>query len=441
MNAAPSKRAAAFAPAARGGARALVDASIGADAPVHAHPQRPIRLLVFTTLYPNAAQPRHGVFVEERLRKLVASGRVTASVVAPVPWFPFKHSRFGSYAKFAAAPRDEERFGIRVEHPRYPVVPKVGMNLAPSLLYHALLSVLRRHAAAGDFDLIDAHYLYPDGVAAVRLGAAVRKPVVLSARGSDVTLIPRYATPRRRVFAAASGAAAVITVSQDLNDKLAGLGVASTKLVTVRNGVDLARFRPLPRDAIRAGLGLTGPVWLTVGHLVEHKGVHLAIASLACVPGATLLVAGDGHEKERLHQLTERLGLAERVRFLGAVAHDDLCRYYNAADVLFHPSEREGMPNVVLESLACGTPVVAAPFDGAAEVIQTTDAGIIAAERSADALVRAWKALQACVPERAATRHFAEEHLDWDAVVEAQCALYARVLGLYARGNIEGATP
>ncbi|HEX7325582.1 MAG TPA: glycosyltransferase [Rhodanobacteraceae bacterium] len=412
-----------------------------AETSLSARTQRPIRLLVFTTLYPNAAQPRHGVFVEERLRKLVASGRVTASVVAPVPWFPFRQPRFGSYAKFAAAPRDEERFGIHIEHPRYPVVPKVGMNLAPSLLYYALLPVLRRRAAAGDFDLVDAHYLYPDGVAAVRLGVAVRKPVVLSARGSDVTLIPGYAAPRRWIFAAARGAAAVITVSQDLNDRLVGLGVAPTKLTTVRNGVDLERFCPLPRDSMRAELGLVGTTWLTVGHLVEQKGVHLAIAALAQVPDATLLIAGDGVERTRLHQLTVRLGLAGRVRFLGAVAHDDLCRYYNAADALFHPSEREGMPNVVLEALACGTPVVAAPFDGAAEVIQTADAGIIAAERSADALVHAWQALQARMPERAATRRFAEEHLDWDAVVEAQCALYARVLRQHASCNIEGATP
>lgn len=400
-----------------------------ANADVHApvDPSQSIRLLVFTTLYPNAAQLRHGVFVEERLRKLVATGRVTARVVAPVPWFPFRNPHFGNYAKFAAVPHAEERFGIRIVHPRYPVIPKFGMNIAPSLLYRALLPFLRRCAADEDFDVIDAHYLYPDGVAAVRLGAALGKPVVLSARGSDVTLLPRYAVPRHRICDAADGASAIITVSQDLNDKLVRLGATSAKVTTLRNGVDLARFRPLARDGIRAELGLAGTTWLTVGHLTRPKGAHIAIGALARVTDATLMVAGDGPERTRLRQLAELLGVAQRIRFLGGVPHDDLCRYYNAADVLLHPSESEGMPNVVLEALACGTPVLAAPFDSAAEIIQSPEAGIIASEPSVDALVAAWKTLQARMPQRAATRCFAELHFDWDAVIDAQCALYGCV--------------
>ncbi|MEO8747434.1 MAG: glycosyltransferase family 4 protein, partial [Rhodanobacter sp.] len=131
------------------------------------HDDPVIRLLVFTSLYPNAEQPQHGIFVEERLRHLVASGLVTATVVAPVPWFPFRHRRFGRYARFARVPAYEQRHGIRIEHPRYPVIPKFGMGVAPSLMYRALLPVLRRHLANGNgFDLIDAHYFYPDGVAA-----------------------------------------------------------------------------------------------------------------------------------------------------------------------------------------------------------------------------------------------------------------------------------
>jgi len=176
--------------------------------------ERPIRLLVFTSPYPNASQPRHGVFVEERLRHLVESGRVVATVVAPVPWFPFRHPRFGAYATFAAVPACEQRHGIRIVHPRYPVIPKVGMNFAPSLMFRALLPRLREMKEGGlDFDLIDAHYFYPDGVVAARLGLAVGKPVVISARGSDVTWIPRYRRPRRQIQRAARSVAAVVTVS------------------------------------------------------------------------------------------------------------------------------------------------------------------------------------------------------------------------------------
>jgi len=401
--------------------------------------QRPIRLLVITSLYPDALRPRHGVFVEERLRHLVDSGRIAATVVAPVPWFPFRHQRFGAYATFARVPRYEERHGIRILHPRYPVIPKLGMSIAPWLMYRALLPVLRNMQGNGmDFDLVDAHYFYPDGVAAARLGAALGKPVVITARGSDVNVIARYRLPARQIRWAAKRAAAVVTVSDALKNKVEALGVSPHKVVTLRNGVDLERFQPLNRGAIRAKLDLAGPVWLAVGNLVELKGVHITLAALAKTAGATLLIAGEGPEKARLRDLVNRLGVGARVRFLGDVAHTQLCDYYNAADVMVLASSREGMPNVVLESLACGTPVVAAPFDGVAELLNAPEAGEVAAQRSGDAIASAWLRLRDRAPARAATRAFAER-LGWQPVVEAQHALYAQVLSAAGGGATRGA--
>lgn len=402
---------------------------------------RMIRLLVFTSLYPNAAQPRHGVFVEERLRQLVDTGRVAATVVAPVPWFPFRHRGFGAYATFARVPARERRHGLDIRHPRYPVIPKLGMNVAPTLMFRALLPVLRRLQAEGtDFDLIDAHYLYPDGVAATWLGAALGKPVAITARGSDVTVIPDHRRPRRQIRQAAEQAAAVMTVSRSLKDKLAALGVDAGKVTVLRNGVDLDRFGPQDRISIRARLGLAGPVWLTVGHLIELKGVHIAIEALTRVANVTLLVAGEGPEKNKLRGLAEQLGLGARVRFLGAVPQDKLCGYYNAADALVHPSSHEGMPNVVLESLACGTAVVAAPFDGVGELLDAPEAGEVAAERSAGAIASAWRRLRDRAPTRAATRRHAER-LGWAPVVEEQCALYARVMAGRGDGTGQGTDP
>lgn len=390
-------------------------------------------LLVFSSLYPNAAQPHHGVFVEERLRHLVGSGRVAATVVAPVPWFPFQHHRFGTYATFARVPEHEERFGIRILHPRYPVIPKVGMSVAPSLMYRALLPLLRRLVAKGEhFDLIDAHYFYPDGVAATRLGNALGKPVVITARGSDVNVIAQHRVPARQMKWAAANASATITVSKALKDKIESLNVSPDKIKVLRNGIDLERFRPLDRAAIRTKLGVTGLVWLSVGHLVELKGVHVAIAALAQLRDVTLLIAGEGPELDALAQLAKRLGVAERVRFLGAVEHDALCDYYNAVDALVLASSREGMPNVVLESLACGTPVLATAVGGIPEVIACPETGELMSERTPAALVQAWETLQARRPDRAQTRKFAET-LGWWPVVEAQCALYARVLAAHAR--------
>ncbi len=388
---------------------------------------RAIRLLVFTSLYPNAVRPRHGVFVEERLRHLMSSGRVSATVVAPVPWFPFRNPRFGAYAGFARVPMREQRHGIDILHPRYPVIPKFGMGIAPSLMYRALRPMLRKLVAGNDFDLIDAHYFYPDGVAAMKLGAAIDKPVVITARGSDLNVIPRHPWPRWQIKAAAAHVAAVVTVSQALKRKAEDLGAEGHKISVLRNGVDLDRFRPLDRMAIRARLGLAGPVWLAVGNLVELKGVHLTLAALANVADATLLIAGDGPEAGRLRRLASTLGVDARARFLGYVPHAQLQEYYNAAHVLMLASSREGMPNVVLESLACGTPVVVAPFAGVGELVNAPEAGEVAAARTADALLEAWRRLWNRRPERAVTRRFAEQ-LGWAPVVEAQHALYAKVL-------------
>lgn len=402
--------------------------------------KRVIRLLVFTSLYPNAAQPRHGVFVEERLRHLVDSGRIAATVVAPVPWFPFRNPKFGAYAAFAAVPKQEERYGIRILHPRYPAIPKVGMTLAPFLMYRTLLPAIRRLLSEKPgYDLIDAHYLYPDGVAAVAFGRSLGRPVVVTARGNDVTLIPRHRIPRWQILRATKRAGAIATVSKALREQLIGLGADAQRITVLRNGVDLERFRPLSENGLRSELGLNGCVWLAVGHLIERKGVHFVIEALAQMTDTTLLIAGDGPEEHKLRSLVERLGLRSRVRFLGAIAHDKLCAYYNVADVTMLASSREGMPNVVLESLACGTPVVAAPFDGVTELLSSPVAGEIAAERNAEAMAGAWRRLQSRTPKRVATRSFAEQ-LGWQPVVEAQCALYARVISASAGGAATGST-
>src|SRR5436309_9492989 len=172
-----------------------------------------MRTLTFATLYPNLSQRRHGIFVEQRLRHLVASGAVESRVVAPVPWFPSARRCFGRYGVYARVPRREVRHGIEILHPRYPVIPKVGMSAAPFLLAAAARGAVAELVAGGfDFDLIDAHYLYPDGVAAILLGRWLGKPVVLSALGDDVITLPLYALPRRMILWAVAGSAGVLPV-------------------------------------------------------------------------------------------------------------------------------------------------------------------------------------------------------------------------------------
>lgn len=387
-----------------------------------------MNLLVFTTLYPNAKQPHHGVFVENRLRHLLASSGYTATVVAPIPWFPSKHPSFGAYAEAAAVPRRETRHGLEVYHPRYPLLPKVGMNAAPFALYAAARRCVRQLMAEGRwFDLIDAHYFYPDGVAAALLARDLAKPFVVTGRGTDLNFIPRYALPRRMIRWAAQRADGLVTVCDALRDDLAALGVSRASATVLRNGVDLDVFRRDPASAAALRADLDAPVLLSVGHLIPRKGHDLVIRLLAQLGRGTLLLVGTGPEETRLRALAQQLGIADRVRFEGRVPHEELPRYYSAADALILASSREGWPNVLLESLSCGTPVVATPVNGTPEVIQDPVAGRVTSDRSVEELLAALQDLLAHPVDIAAVRRYAES-FSWDATSRGQMALFERIV-------------
>ena len=387
-----------------------------------------MKLLTFTTLFPNQERPSHGIFVETRLRHLVASGALESRVVAPVPWFPSTNPRFGSYARFARVPAAEVRSGIEVKHPRYLLLPKIGMNLAPALMAHAMKPVIGRMIDEGyDFDAIDAHYFYPDGVAAVMLGKYFKKPVVITARGSDITLLPQYKWPGKMIRWAAHNAAGIITVCAALRHEIISLGIDASKVVSLRNGVDLQLFRPVDRDAVRKELQISGFTLLSVGNLVPVKGHELTIAALTELKEASLLIAGSGPELGRLQALAQQLQVADRVRFLGPLPQQTLRNYYGAADAMVLSSSREGWANVLLESMACGTPVVASKVWGTPEVVAHSDAGILMQERSAPGIAAAVRQLQANYPDHQATRRYAEG-FSWDDTTRGQIDLFQKIL-------------
>jgi glycosyltransferase involved in cell wall biosynthesis len=386
-----------------------------------------IETVTFTTLYPNEAQPNHGIFVENRLSKVVATGTVASRVVAPVPWFPSSFRIFGRYAAYASVPRHTVHSGLPVVHPRFAVLPKIGMSVAPAFLLIASIGAIRRLQRERDFDLIDAHYFYPDGVAAIWLGAIFRKPVVITARGTDISLIPQFRLPRALIRMAAKRAGAIVAVSEAIKEAIVKLGLPPESVTVLRNGVDLEMFHPGGRDAARAELGLTTRTLLSVGHLIERKGHEFVIGAMPDLPNDVLLIAGDGPDRNALEGLAKRLGVAERVRFLGSLPHRNLQKIYAASDALVLASSREGWPNVLLEAMACGTPVVATPIWGNPEVVSCRDAGVLMKARTSAGVVAGIDELFQTAPDRGATRAYAER-FSWDATTAGQIALFKAVL-------------
>lgn len=303
------------------------------------------------------------------------------------------------------------------------------MSSAPLAIFAAALPLLRRQIREGqDFDLIDAHYFYPDGVAAVLLGSALRRPVVITARGDDLDLISTYAIPRQWICWAARRAAGLITVSNGLKRRLEGLGVPPNRIRMLRNGVDLSFFRPSEREAARHALGITRPTLLAVSNLVPKKRHLLMVEALVKLEGVHLVIVGDGPERPRIEARARECHVADRVRFLGRKPQACLAAIYNAADLLIHPSLREGWPNVLLESMACGTPVVVSNFDGVADIVAAPEAGRIMAEATPQCLADTVRDLLAAPPARAATRRYAEG-FDWQSTTAGQIELFRQICG------------
>jgi len=396
-----------------------------------------VKLLVYTTLWPNARQPHHGVFVKERLRLFSRRHRAALSVVAPVPLAPPVGP--ARWRIWSGLPDEECQDGVRVTHPRFFSPPLLPDRVRAAAQAAGARQRLLDEAASFQPAVLDAHYAWPDGVAAWRLRPllerrlARRLPLVITARGTDLNLGPSLPGVRRQLAQALCGADHVVCVAEALAAVALELGVPPARLTTLRNGVDLERFRPGDRAAERAALGLPseGPLLLCVGHLIERKGQHLLLEALArggaagdAGPRASRLVlVGGGPARDALARQAARLGLGGRVDFAGPVPPEALPRWYRAADALVLPSLREGWPNVVLEALACGTPVIATAVWGTPEILAGCAAAALVAptvEGLADGLARR-PAL-----DRAAARPWAERY-GWEPTLDGLAAIYERV--------------
>jgi len=396
-----------------------------------------LKILTFSSLYPNNVDARHGIFVEQRLRQLSAAKPIRPLVVAPVPRVPLLGKVMPQVKGLERIDAETTRHGIPILYPRYYHIPKVGMTVAPLSMAMATIPVLaelksRRH----DFALIDAQYFYPDGVAAAIAARRLGVPYTITARGSDLNLIAQHAVPRRMIRWAARHAAAVITVSDALKGVFESLASGQRRVEVLPNGVDRSVFRPTNRAAARAAIGAgAGLLIVAVGNLLPVKRFELALEALALLPDARLLILGGGPELARLRRLAIEREVQSRVEIRAPVPQTELPMFYSAADVSLLCSAREGMPNVVLESIACGTPVAAVAVGGVAEVIKRPEAGLLIERASPPEIADAVRRLAAIAVSQSEVARCADE-FSWERTVDRQFDLFSSIVAEQRRRGV-----
>lgn len=383
------------------------------------------RVLVFSSLFPHAGAPGAGLFVRERMFRVAR--QVPLVVVSPRPWFPgqglIRLFRPG-YRPHAVA--HEVQDGIDVYFPRFFSLPGVLRRFDGLFMALGSWWLMRRLRQRFDFNLIDAHFAYPDGYAAGLLGRWFGVPTTLTLRGTEV---PHSRNPqlRPRLVRALQAVDRVFSVSDSLRRLAIELGMPADKGRVVGNGIDTEKFRPVDRAQARARwhVPLDAPVLVSVGALVERKGFHRVIECLPALierhPGLRYLAVGggspEGNMENELRAQVLRLGLQEHVVFCGPQRPADLCWALSAADVFVLATRNEGWANVFLEAMACGLPVVATDVGGNREVVCEDALGAIVPYGDTSALSGALDAALSRDWDRQAIIDYAHRNA-WDGRVQ-----------------------
>jgi len=384
-----------------------------------------LRVLTLSTLYPDRVRPGFGSFVARQTQALAGQPEVEVRVVAPLG-LPIPSLRRSLHRQLAELPLIETFDGLSVARPRFSTWPGPAGRGNGRRMAKVLVPFLASLRGGFPFDVIDAEFFWPDGVAAVVLGAHFGVPVSIKARGSDINHWATVPAVRRRILAAARAADGLLAVSDALAERMAAIGIDRERVTVHHTGVDSTLFHPVDRAAARAALELRRPLFVTIGTLNANKGQAIAIDALAAVPDATLILVGDGPDREKLAARAAERGLAERVRLTGQIAPAELAPLIAAADAVVQPSANEGLANVWVEALASGTPVIATAAGGIAEVLDRPAAGRIVA-RDPESVAAAMRAILANPPAQAAVQA-AAARFSWDGNGAALAAHLERLV-------------
>ena len=384
---------------------------------------RRLNVLIATSVFPNSYEPTKAIFSHRIARELTRHCDIT--VLAPIPWVP--QSRLAQlspkWRQAACVPIRENIGGIEVYHPRYAVIPKVSGFAHGFSMYFPLRNLIRQLYRQKKIDVINARWVFPDGFAATLIADKMGIPIVVSALGCDINLYTDFWLRKRQIIYALRKADLVSTVSSALREKTIDLGISPAKVRCIYNGIDRTMFYPRDQRESRERLQLKvkDKIILFVGAMDPVKGVECLIRAIAQLSkngreDFYLVLVGDGFHRGVLEQAVEHLDLKQKVFFAGRKPHEEIVHWINASDMLCLPSIREGRPNVVIEALACGKPVVASRVGGIPELVNHTNGILVTpnqpgelARAIAQALDRKWS------PERIVD---SVQNLSWQACAE-----------------------
>ena len=351
-----------------------------------------MKILILSHLFPNESNPALGSFVQQQVRFLRKHCQL--KVIAPIAWFPPIRG-FGRWSRIGRVCSRELIDGLEILHPRYLLFPR---KIFFSLYWISYLVMLFWTVRNRDFDLIHAHTAYPDGLAALLFGKAVKKPVLITAHGSDINLYPEESRIGKiLVCFALRHCDAVVAVSSDLKNRIEKLGVNRAKLRVIHNGIDIALFSPMDKEnaVSQKGLSRQNKRILYTGGLLPVKGVGVLIEAMSILAISRndiemVLVGADkkGRTDREFIHMAKDLGLQEMVIFVTKVRNTEIPLWLTASDVFVLPSLSEGFGLSLVEALACGKPVVSTTCGGPEDIV-TEEVGILVPPGDAKALASA----------------------------------------------------
>lgn len=389
--------------------------------------QRP-RVLILSRNYPNSVTPFLGLWVEGLVQHLAKHCDI--KVVAPTPYCP-PLTGFTGFTKFRSIEKEINISGVDVFHPRFLTGPGYSTyNFESNLYFRSVVYTVDQIRESFSFDIIHANFSYPDGVVAAKLSERYGVPFIITEHASWIPWMDNYPRVRQKALWAAERCAFHLAVSNFTKETIAHFTKDTQRLRVIPNGVDSEVFRSLRPDE-QPNLEQI----LCVGVTRHVKGIDVLLHAMKPIakikPKLKLIIIGGGFnrdylvEETKLRVMSKELGLSRNVEFAGFKPPNEVARYMRESALLVLPSRRETFATVLIEALACGTPVVATDCGGPRDIVNEKVGLLVPVEDS--------KALASSVLtiidrhgsyDRHNIREYAIRNFSWDLIAHKIIALY-----------------